>query len=183
LRTFSKRPGPELIQPGDLLHVDFGISYLRLNTDMQEHAYVLKPDEKEVPGYLRKAFAKARRLQDILTAHFKTGRTGNEILAAALAQAKEEGIEGAIYTHPIGSHGHAAGPTIGMWDNQVRVLGPGDYPMFPNTAYSIELNASVTLPEWGGKTIRIMLEQDGFFDGETFRYIDGRQEEIYPVQR
>ncbi|HNR09218.1 MAG TPA: M24 family metallopeptidase [Saprospiraceae bacterium] len=183
LRTFSKRPGPELIQPGDLLHVDFGISYLRLNTDMQEHAYVLKPDEREVPGYLQEAFAKAHRLQDILTAHFKTGRTGNEILATALAQAKGEGIEGAIYTHPIGSHGHAAGPTIGMWDNQGRVTGPGDYPMFPNTAYSIELNASVTLPEWGGKTIRIMLEQDGFFDGKTFRYIDGRQEEIYPIQK
>lgn len=183
LRTFSKRPGPEIIQAGDLLHVDFGISYLRLNTDMQEHAYVLKPGEQEVPSYIQNAFMKARRLQDILTSHFKTGKTGNEILADALAQAKAEGIQGSIYTHPIGSHGHAAGPTIGMWDNQGRVVGPGDYPMYPNTAYSIELNASVTLPEWGGKTIRIMLEQDGFFDGHAFRYIDGRQEEIYPVQR
>lgn len=183
LRTFSKRPGPEIIQAGDLLHVDFGISYLRLNTDMQEHAYVLKPGEQEVPGYLQRAFKQAQRLQDILTSQFKAGKTGNEILSDALAQAKAEGIQGSIYTHPIGSHGHAAGPTIGMWDNQGRVAGPGDYPMYSNTAYSIELNASVTLPEWGGKTIRIMLEQDGFFDGTDFRYIDGRQEEIYPVQR
>lgn len=183
LRTFSKRPDKIIIQPGDLLHVDFGITYLRLNTDMQEHAYVLKPGETEVPAFLQNAFKQAHRLQDILTEHFKEGKTGNEILAAALSQARTEGINGSIYTHPIGSHGHAAGPTIGMWDNQGKTIGPGDYPMYPNTAYSIELNASVSIPEWNGKIIRMMLEQDGYFDGQTFRYIDGRQDEIYPVQR
>ncbi len=183
LRTFSKRPKEEVIEPGDLLHVDFGITYLRLNTDMQEHAYVLRGGEKSVPDYLQKAFKKANRLQDILTENFKAGRTGNQILAAALAQAEKEGINGSIYTHPIGFHGHAAGPTIGMWDNQKGTPGPGDYPMFPNTAYSIELNASVAIPEWNNKIIRIMLEQDGFYDGQKFRYIDGRQEEIYPIPR
>jgi hypothetical protein len=59
----------------------------------------------------------------------------------------------------------------------------GDYPLYPNTAYSIELNAAVSIPEWNGKVIRMMLEQDGFWDGKQFRYIDGRQETIYPVQR
>ncbi len=183
LRTFSKRPDKEIIQPGDLLHVDFGITYLRLNTDMQEHAYVLKPGESSVPAYLQDAFKQAYRLQDILTENFKIGRSGNETLAKALTQAKAEGITGSIYTHPIGSHGHAAGPTIGMWDNQGKTIGPGDYPLFPNTAYSIELNASVAIPQWNNKMIRIMLEQDGFFDGNTFRYIDGRQDKIYAIQR
>jgi Xaa-Pro aminopeptidase len=183
LRTFSKRPNGEVILPGDLLHVDFGITYLRLNTDMQEHAYVLKPNETQVPDYLQAAFKQARRLQDILTENFKTGLTGNQILANALAQAKAESITGSIYTHPIGSHGHAAGPTIGMWDNQKNTPGTGDYPLYPNTAYSIELNASTTIPAWNGKVIRIMLEQDGFWDGKSFRYIDGRQEQIYAVQR
>ncbi|MBK7608511.1 MAG: M24 family metallopeptidase [Saprospiraceae bacterium] len=183
LRTFSKRSDIEIIQPGDLLHVDFGINYLRLNTDMQEHAYVLKPGENEVPEYLQKAFQQAHRLQDILTENFKANLSGNQILANALAQAKSEGITGAIYTHPIGSHGHAAGPTIGMWDNQGVTKGPGDYPLHPHTAYSIELNASVSLPDWNGKVIRMMLEQDGYFDGTGFRYIDGRQEAVYAVQR
>ncbi len=183
LRTFSKRPKAEVIEPGDLLHVDFGIQYLRLNTDMQEHAYVLRGGEKTVPDYLQKAFKKANRLQDILTENFKAGKTGNQILSDALAQAQKEGINGSIYTHPIGFHGHAAGPTIGMWDNQKGTPGPGDYPMFPNTAYSIELNASVAIPEWNNKIIRIMLEQDGFYDGQKFRYIDGRQEEIYSIPR
>lgn len=183
LRTFSKRPKAEVIEQGDLLHVDFGIQYLRLNTDMQEHAYVLRGGEKTVPDYLQKAFKKANRLQDILTENFKAGKTGNQILSDALAQAQKEGINGSIYTHPIGFHGHAAGPTIGMWDNQKGTPGPGDYPMFPNTAYSIELNASIAIPEWNNKIIRIMLEQDGFYDGQKFRYIDGRQEEIYSIPR
>lgn len=183
LRTFSKRPKAEVIEQGDLLHVDFGIQYLRLNTDMQEHAYVLRGGEKTVPDYLQKAFKKANRLQDILTENFKAGKTGNQILSDALAQAQKEGINGSIYTHPIGFHGHAAGPTIGMWDNQKGIAGPGDYPMFPNTAYSIELNASVAIPEWNNKIIRIMLEQDGFYNGQKFRYIDGRQEEIYSIPR
>lgn len=183
LRSFSKRSDKEVIMPGDLLHVDFGITYLRLNTDMQEHAYVLRAGEKEVPTYLQKAFKQANRLQDILTENFTTGKSGNQILTDALAQAKKEGINGTIYTHPIGFHGHAAGPTIGMWDNQKGIVGAGDYPMFPNTAYSIELNAAVEIKEWGGKIVRFMLEQDGFYDGQTFRYIDGRQEAIYPIQQ
>lgn len=182
LRSFSSRPEGEVILPGDLLHVDFGITYLGLNTDTQQHAYVLKPGEKEAPEVLQKAFAKGNRLQDILTEAFVAGRTGNEILAAALAQAKREGIKATIYTHPIGYHGHAAGPTIGLWDQQGGVSGAGDYPLYPNTAYSIELNAAVEIPEWS-KEIRIMLEEDAFFDGEEVRYIGGRQKELLLVPR
>lgn len=180
LKTFSKKASGQVIQPGDLLHVDFGITYLRLNTDQQQHAYVLRPGETEVPEAIRKAFQQGNRLQDILTERFQTGKTGNQILLEALAQAKKEGIQGTIYTHPIGVHGHAAGPTIGMWDQQQGVPGPGDYPLFANTAYSIELNAAVEVPEWK-RTVRIMLEEDGFFDGQRFRYIDGRQTEIYTI--
>ncbi|GAA4470049.1 M24 family metallopeptidase [Nibrella saemangeumensis] len=182
LRTFAKRPSGEVIMPGDLLHVDFGITYLRLNTDQQQHAYVLRPGETDVPESIRKAFQQGNRLQDILTERFQTGKTGNQILKEALEQAKKEGILGTIYTHPIGVHGHAAGPTIGMWDQQQGVPGPGDYPLFANTAYSIELNAAVEIPEWK-KTVRIMLEEDGYFDGKQFRYIDGRQTEIYTIPR
>jgi hypothetical protein len=182
LRTFSKRPDKQVIMPGDLIHVDFGITYLRLNTDQQQHAYILRPGETDVPDALKAAFKQGNRLQEILTSQFKSGRTGNQLLLSALEQAKKEGINGTIYSHPIGVHGHAAGPTIGLWDQQKGVPGSGDYPLLANTAYSIELNAAVELPEWK-KTIRIMLEEDGFFDGQTFRYIDGRQTEIYTIPR
>jgi Xaa-Pro aminopeptidase len=178
----AKRPQPLVIQPGDFLHVDFGITYLRLNTDTQEHAYVLKPGETDVPTYLKDAFKKGNRLQDILTNNFKEGRTGNDILKASREQAIAEGITPSIYTHPIGYHGHAAGTTIGMWDMQGGVPETGDYPMHLNTAYSIELNCTVNVPEWK-KDVRIMLEEDGYFDGKGFRYIDGRQKEIFLVPR
>ena len=171
-----------VIQPGDLLHVDFGITYLRLNTDTQQHAYVLKPGETAAPESLRRAFAIGNRLQNILTENFVTGRTGNEILEATREQAIREGINPSIYTHPIGYHGHAAGPTIGLWDQQDGVPGKGDYPLYPNTAHSIELAAIHELPGWS-KPMRIKLEEDAFFDGESVRYIDGRQTELHLIPR
>ena len=169
-----------IIRPGDLLHVDFGISYLRLNSDVQEHAYVLMPNETEAPVELATAFTKTNRLQDILTSAFKTGSTGNEILAASIQQAKAEGIQPSIYTHPIGFHGHAAGTTIGMWDMQQGVPGSGDYAMRPNTCYSIELNAMHVLNGWN-KPVRIALEQNGYFNGTSFEYLDGRQKTIHLI--
>ena len=182
LRSFSNRPKDEVIIPGDLLHVDIGITYLRLNTDCQQHAYILKPGETGLPPALQQAFEKANRLQDILTSNFVKGRTGNQILSASLAQAKSEGIKASIYTHPLGFHGHAAGPTIGMWDQQGGVPGSGDFPLNYNTAYSIELNAATFIPEWK-KEIRIMLEEDGYYDATGFRYIGGRQKAVYLVNR
>ncbi len=182
LRSFSKRPKEQIIQYGDLLHVDFGVSYLRLNTDQQQHFYVLKPDESEAPEYLKKAFKVSNRVQDILVESFNTGKTGNQILKDALVQAESEGIVASIYTHPIGFHGHAAGPTIGMWDNQKGTPGRGDYPLYYNTAYSIELNSSSEIKEWG-KIIRIMLEEDGVHTPEGFYFLDGRQEALTTIPR
>jgi hypothetical protein len=183
LKTFSKElDNNRTILAGDLLHVDFGIKYLRLNSDIQEHAYVLKPTETDAPAYLKEGLKTANRLQDILTTNFKLNRSGNQILKAALDQAKAENIVASIYTHPIGYYGHASGPTIGMWDMQNGVPGSGDYPMYKNTCYSIELNASVFIKEWN-KNVRFMLEQNGHFDGTTFYYIDGRQTSLHLVGR
>ena len=180
---FSARAAANTIRPGDLLHVDFGITYLGLNTDTQQHAYVLRPGETDAPAGLRHALATGNRLQDILTDAFEAGRTGNVILRTALDQARAEGIKATIYTHPIGYHGHGAGPTIGLWDRQEGVPGRGDYPLFPATAHSIELNAAVSVPEWNDKEIRIMLEEDAFFDGTSTWYIDGRQTALWLIPR
>lgn len=180
---FATRPGEETIQPGDLLHVDLGITYLGLNTDTQRHAYVLRAGESEAPEGLRRALAVGNRAQDILTGELRAGRTGNEILAAALAAARAEGIEATIYTHPLGFHGHGAGPLIGLWDQQEGVPGRGDYPLFPHTVHSIELNVAVEIREWDGQEIRVMLEEDALFDGERVGYIDGRQTDLLLIPR
>ena len=180
--AIASRHDDDVIMPGDLLHVDFGITYLRLNTDTQQHAYVMRPGETEAPEELRLALSRGNRLQDILTGQFIAGRSGNEILGSALAVAKDEGITASIYTHPIGFHGHAAGPTIGLWDQQGGVPGRGDYPLYPNTAHSIELYAETEIDSWD-KPVRIQLEEDAFFDGEHTYYIDGRQRELLLIPR
>ena len=171
----------QVIRPGDFLHVDFGITYLRLNSDVQEQAYVLLPTEKTVPENLQAAFTKTNQLQDFLTNEFALGKSGNTILKQALTNAKAAGINPSIYTHPIGFHGHAAGTTIGMWDCQNGVPGSGDYTMKANTCYSIELNATHTLAGWD-KPVRVALEQNGIFNGSSFEYIDGRQTKIHAIQ-
>ncbi|MEL6537887.1 MAG: M24 family metallopeptidase [Bacteroidota bacterium] len=182
LYNFANRPDQVVIMPGDIVHVDFGITYLGLNTDTQELAYVLRPGEQDAPQYLKDALKEGNEVQDCLTMQFAAGKTGNEALLAAIAEAKSRGFIPQIYSHPIGYHGHGAGPAIGMWDAQEGVPGTGDYPIYPNTAYSIELNARVFVEEWG-KEIRVMLEQEAFFDGEAIQYIDGRQTEYLLIPR
>ena len=181
-RSFAVRPDEQVIMQGDLLHIDFGITYLRLNTDTQELAYVLKAGETEVPNYLQDALAVGNRLQDILTTNYVTGKTGNEILAASRKQMESEGIKGSIYTHPLGYYGHSAGPTIGMWDNQGDTPGAGDFALHANTGYAIELNAVVFVKEWN-KDVRIMLEEGAFFDGGKVVYYNGRQKTILAIPR
>lgn len=181
-RSFAVSQGSGVIQRGDLLHVDLGITYLGLNTDTQQHAYVLREGEEQPPEGLLFGLATGNRLQDCLTSSFSTGRTGNEILHLAHAKAKERGIDASIYTHPLGNHGHGAGPTIGMWDKQEGVPGSGDYALRPSTAFSIELNARVKVPEWNDAEVLFMLEEDAFFDGESVQYIDGRQTEFILIR-
>ena len=164
-----------VIRPGDVLHTDVGICYLRLCTDTQEMGYVGRPGEEEVPTGLRLALADGNRWQDLLTAEFRTGRSGNEVLAAARAAAEAAGLVASIYTHPLGHFGHAPGPTIGMWDNQGPTPVQGDWTLHPDTGYAIEGNVKVAVPEWDGQLVQIKLEQSAVFDGEGVTYLAGRQ--------
>jgi Xaa-Pro aminopeptidase len=184
LYSFSGRPDDMVIIPGDLLHCDFGITYLRLNTDCQELAYVLKPEEKKAPDFLINGLKDGNRVQDFLTKNMIKGKTGNEILAKSLSDAKAAGLQPAIYTHPLGLYGHSAGTTIGMWDSQGGVMkDDGDnYPLNPNTVYAIELNTTITIPEWK-RDIRIMLEEAGFYGEDGFRYVNGRQTKLLLIPR
>lgn len=164
-----------VIERGDVLHCDVGITYLRLNTDTQEMAYVLRHGEETPPPGLVKALAIGNRWQDLLTSSFSTGRTGDQVFALTDAAAKKEGIAHSTYSHPVGFHGHAAGPAIGMWDNQGPVPVTGAWPLAPNTAYAIEGNIKTPVAEWNGAPIQIAFEQTAFFDGTRVIYAAGRQ--------
>jgi len=170
-----------IIMPGDLLHCDMGFYYLGLATDQQQHAYVLKPNETDAPQGIKDALKEGNRLQDIHMEEMKIGRTGNEVLKSALERARTEGLQPQIYSHPIGYHGHAAGPTIGLWDKQGGVEGNGDYELFDNTAYSIELNIIKAVPEWDGQEVRIMLEEDAILTGGQMQWLNSRQDSLHLI--
>ena len=175
--------GAVVIQRGDVLHCDFGITALGLNTDTQHMGYVLRRGETDVPEGLKRALANSNHLQDLLLAEMRPGRTGNEVLAAALAQMRAAGITGTIYTHPIGDRGHGAGPLIGLWDHQEGVPERGDVPLVPNSWFSIELQATTPVAEWDNQGVRSAQEEDAELgtDGRV-RWILRRQTEFHVVR-
>lgn len=171
-----------VILPGDLIHCDIGFYYLALAVDQQQNAYVLEPGQKKPPEGLVRLLHAANRAQDILAAEMATGRTGNEILAAALDRCRAEKIPASIYTHPLGYHGHAAGPTIGLWDNQERVPGAGDYPLFEDTCYAIELNVTAPVSGFDASAgVRMAIEEDAAFTQDGLRWLSGRQKRLHLI--
>jgi Xaa-Pro aminopeptidase len=168
--------GSTVIQPGDLLWTDFGVVAMNLHTDTQHLGYVLRPGETEAPAGLRQCLADSNRMQDLLLEEMEPGRTGNEILAATLARMSAEGINGTVYTHPIGDHGHGAGPLIGRWDAQEGVPVRGDEVLLPSTWHSIELQATRSIPEWGGDPASCRQEEEAYLD------VDGARHWVYRRQ-
>ena len=153
-----------VILKGDVLHCDFGVTAMGLNTDTQHMAYVLRDGETDAPAGLRKALLMSNKLQDITVDELKPGRTGNQVLASSLARMKNDGIDGTLYSHPIGLHGHGAGALIGLWDYQDGVPGRGDHVVIPGMWYSIELQATTPVPEWGNQQVRSAQEEDVIID-------------------
>ena len=182
-KTAAEVGADPVIEAGDLLHCDVGITVARLNTDTQHLAYVLRPGETDAPAGLRQALAHANAMQDIVMEELRAGRSGNEILAASLARMKAKKIAGTIYSHPIGLHGHGAGPLIGLWDYQDGVPGRGDAKVIPSMWWSIELQATTPVAEWGGQTVRMAQEEDAIIgaDGKV-RWALKRQDKLFLIR-
>lgn len=175
-------PDRRVIQPGDMLHTDFGLVYFLFSTDTQHNAYVLRPGETDAPAGLKAGLAAANRLQDLTMKHARIGGTGNDALRAALAEARREGLVPSIYCHPIGYHGHAAGPPIGMTDYQEGVPVRGDFTFRPDTWHSIELNVTHRVPEWNNQEVRFALEEDAGLFANGWDWIAGRQTQFYLIK-
>lgn len=175
--------GTGVIQRGDALWVDFGVIALGMHTDTQHVGYVLKDGESEPPAGLRACLATTNRLQDILLAEMTPGRTGNEVLQAARAAMTKAGIDGTIYTHPVGDRGHAAGPMIGLWDRQEGVPVRGDLKLRPGTWFSIELQSTSPIPEWGGRRLSCRQEEEAYLDDKGDRHWLYRRQEAFHLVR
>lgn len=168
----------EVIQRGDLVHVDFGLNYMGLSTDWQKHAYVLKIGETSAPAGLTKALRNTNRLQDLLIRTARAGMTGTQVYEQTIAEAKRSGLEAMIYSHPIGAHGHGLGPSIDFRGN----IGGGANSIIPGTYMSIELNTSTTVPEWNGQKVTMMAEDDAVMTARGYEFIRPRQTELYLIK-
>jgi Xaa-Pro aminopeptidase len=172
----------KVIRPGDLLHCDVGIKYLRYNSDTQEMAYVLRPGETDAPETFKKLMAEANRLQDIYCGEFKTGLTGNQILGNVLKKARELGIPGPrVYSHSLGYFLHEPGPLIGLPWEQVNNVGRGDVKLVPMSTFVVELSVTGPVREWG-VDFRVPLEQDIVFTGDRTVFLDGRQTAFHLIK-
>ncbi|QNM82749.1 M24 family metallopeptidase [Sphingomonas sabuli] len=172
--------GDAVIQPGDLLHVDFGVTLYGLNSDVQHLAYVLRPGEREAPAGLRAGLRQANRMQALLLDALPGSASGNGALVKVRAAMAREGIDGTVYSHPLGLHGHGAGPAIGFWDDQAP-SPRGAAGIYPNTGWSIELQATAAVPEWGGQKVPFRLEENGWWDGRAFHWFDGHQQAFHLI--
>ena len=172
-----------VIQRGDVLHCDVGITVARLNTDTQHLAYVLQPGETDAPDGIRRALANANALQDIVMDEIRPGRTGNEILSASRTRMRAKSIDGSVYSHPIGLNGHGAGPLIGLWDYQDGVVGRGEAKVIPSMWWSIELQATTPVPEWNGQPVRMAQEEDAVIGADgRITWALRRQDKLFLIR-
>lgn len=174
-------PDDLVLLRGDVLHLDFGIIYLDFSTDYQKHAYILREDETDVPDGLKQALANTNRLQDILLAEMKAGRSGHQVFTAAMERAQAEDLQAMIYSHSIGHFGHFVGAAIGSFSGGkpgLRAL----LPLRPGSYTSIELNTKTAVPEWDGQEVYIMMEDDAFLSPDGMKFFLPRQLRWYTIR-
>ena len=169
-----------VIQRGDVIHIDCGLNYMGLSTDWQKMGYVLREGEKDAPEGLKRALANTNKLQDALFTHIKPGAKGYEVYDATMADMKKMGIEAMIYSHSVGTQGHALGASI---DFRRPAAGAPSEPPFREGSYtSIELNTSTAVPEWGGQKVTIMMEDDAYLTKDGMKWFRPRQTAFYLIK-
>jgi Xaa-Pro dipeptidase len=178
-----------VIEPGDLVHIDFGITYMGLNTDWQKMAYVLLPGEKDVPAGLKQAIKNTNDLQDAMMLRAaRPGRTGGEVYKLTMDEMAQKGITAMIYSHPIGDEGHGLGASIDFRAAQTvnpthEAVNASAAQTLRNGSYlSVELNTQTAIPEWGGQKIYVMEEDDAYLTDDGYKFFQPRQMEFYLIQ-
>ena len=173
-----------VIERGDVVHLDFGITYMGLNTDWQKMAYVLLPGEKEAPAGLRNAMKNTNALQDALTLRAaRPGRPAGEVYNQTMEEMKQKGIEAQIYSHPIGNQGHGLGPSIDFRATKRDDIGATQAkPLRKGSYLSVELNTQTAVPEWDQQKVYIMMEDDAYLTDDGYKFFVPRQEAFYLVK-
>jgi Xaa-Pro aminopeptidase len=169
-----------VIERGDVVHLDFGFTFMGLNTDYQRMAYVLRDGEETAPAGLEAALANTRALQDVMMREeARPGRPSADVYDGTMTKMKARGINAQIYSHPLGFQGHALGPSIDM---RAAARKDPSRPLRPGSYLSIELNTRTAIPEWGGQEVFMMEEDPARLDGDGYHFFGEQQQHLFLVR-
>jgi Xaa-Pro aminopeptidase len=177
-------PEATVIERGDVVHLDFGLSYLGFDTDWQKMAYVLRDGESDVPAGLKAAMGNTHTLQDaLMRRHSRPGRLAAEVYRDTMAEMKTRGIEAMIYSHPVGLHGHGLGASIDFRAaERTDIAQQAQKRLRPGSYISIELNTATAVPEWNGQKVFVMMEDDAHLTDAGWEFFRPRQDQWYLVR-
>ena len=158
-----------IIQPGDVMMIDWGVQLMNFGTDVKRVAYVLKPGEHVPLKSIQNAFDRALGVRDVLKKAIKPGVRADETMKAMDAALRAAGygvIEfnrpnsddktDVVYGfHPVGNTGHDIGPSLTTWQPLQQT-----FTMHLQHMFAFEYFAYTPIPEWGGKKLRIPIEDD-----------------------
>ena len=171
-----------VIEPGDLLHTDFGVELMGLVTDQQKLTYVLRPDETEPPEGLRELFEESAVVAEIVAEELTPGVEGWRVKERAEERAQDKGIDALVYSHTQGHWVHGAGAwAIFDWPERYGIH-PRE-PVRSSEIWSVEFSVTGSIPEWDGQTVSLGREEDGYVDEDgDFHWLAGPQEELWTVR-
>lgn len=177
-------PESLVIERGDVLHVDVGITYMGLDTDWQKMAYVLPDGESDVPEGLKRAMVATNELQDALTRrHSRPGKPAGDVYRDTMAEMEAKDIEAMIYSHPVGAQGHGLGASIDFRASRRPDIGQQAQRRLRKGSYiSIELNTASPVPEWDGQKVFVMMEDVAHLEDDGWHFFRPRQEAWYLVR-
>jgi len=170
-----------VIEPGDVVHLDFGLNYMGLASDWQKMAYVLREGETDVPAGLKRAMANTNALQDALVRLSRPGKAAGEVHGETMAEMKAKGINAQIYSHPLGNQGHALGAAIDMRSAARDPKAPPK-PLRKGSYLAMELNTRTPIPEWDGQDVTVMAEDPVYLADDGWKFFRPRQESFYLVR-
>jgi Xaa-Pro dipeptidase len=173
-----------VIERGDVVHLDFGLTYMGFDTDWQKMAYVLREGETDAPAGLKAAMANTNTLQDaLMRRHSRPGKPAADVYTETMAEMTAKGIEAMIYSHPIGFQGHGLGASIDFRAAQRTDIAQQAQKRLRLGSYiSIELNTATAVAEWDGQKVFVMMEDDAELTPEGWRFFRPRQEQWYLVR-
>jgi Xaa-Pro aminopeptidase len=177
-----------VIQRGDVLFIDYGLTRNNFSSDLKRNAYVLKEGELHAPPGVLKAFEEAKKVREIIRKNVRSGRTGREQLEDLKKIIRDAGyvyvesnrstgvpgIEVHVGMHAIGNIAHEAGAGVQMREK-------GKYEILPNAFLALEFRIFVPADGWKKKIV-IAVEENVLVTERGIEWVHPPQDKILLIR-